>query len=96
MSEEDDMFDKGKKPKRKLTKYRFDKMKPGKRKLTKYRFDKMKPGDSFYYEGSRTKPIISYGSYRTIGEYRTEKEEIFDAKGNLVKSGWRFYLLKKE
>ena len=82
MSEEYEMkIDRGKKPKR---------------KLTKYRFDKMKPGDSFYYEGSRTKPIISYGSYRTIGEYRTEKEEIFDAKGNLVKRGWRFYLLKKE
>jgi len=71
-SEEDEMkVDRGKKPK-------------GKAK--KYPFDKMKPGDSFYYEGSRTGPIISYGYYRVQGEYKTERE------GN----GWRFHLLKKE
>ncbi len=65
---------------------KIDKGKEPKRKLTKYRFDQMEPGDSFYYEGSRTAPIISYGYYRVQGEYKTEKE------GN----GWRFHLLKKE
>lgn len=75
---------------------KIDKDKEPKRKLTKYRFDQMEPGDSFYYEGSRTAPIISYGYYRVQGEYKTEREQEFDSKGNLVKDGWRFHLLKKE
>jgi len=75
---------------------KIEKGRKRKRKLTKYRFDKMKPGDSFYYDTSRNTAIISFGSYLAEGKYRTEKEEVFDEEGKLVKSGWRFHLLKKE
>jgi len=59
-----------------------------------YPFDQMKPGDSFYYEGPRSGPIISFG-YRAIkGLFSTEKEETLDAHGKVVKSGWRFFMWK--
>lgn len=59
-----------------------------------YPFDNMKPGDSFYYEGSRSAPVIAFG-YRAIkGTFSTEKEVKKDASGNIISEGWRFFMWK--
>lgn len=59
-----------------------------------YPFDTMKEGDSFYYEGPRSGPIIAFG-YRSIrGKFSTEKEVKKDEKGNIIRTGWRFFMWK--